>query len=164
MLPQPCCADVGGTLCALASWRILPRIHEAHLCLVSRERRSFASSSLSGTTSAVPALSQATCASRLESFGFMRGRKARRRAGRVPLFYHGGNPRFKNGMPDEPAPSADYYRQVAGQIRAFAHAARVPEVRRDLLDLAERFDRMALYVEQRYPERRGVLPPHGEVK
>jgi hypothetical protein len=71
----------------------------------------------------------------------------------------GGNPRFKDGMPDEPAPSADYYRQVAGQIRAFAYAARVPEVRRDLLDLAGRFDRMALYVEQRYPERRSKLPP-----
>ena len=29
----------------------------------------------------------------------------------------------------------------------------------DLLDLAERFDRMALYVERRYPERRSILSP-----
>lgn len=64
----------------------------------------------------------------------------------------------KDGMSDERAPSADYYRQVAEQIRAFAYAARLPEVRRDLLDLARRFDRMALYVEERYPERQSILP------
>jgi hypothetical protein len=65
-------------------------------------------------------------------------------------------------MRDEPRPTAAYYRQVAEQIRAFAQEARVPEVRRELLDLAERFARMALFVAQRYPDRRGGLPPEGE--
>ena len=70
----------------------------------------------------------------------------------------------KDGMTDGPAPTAGYYRQVAGQIRAFAHEARVPEVRRDLLDLAERFERMALFVERRYPNGRGSIPPQDEPK
>jgi hypothetical protein len=65
-------------------------------------------------------------------------------------------------MTDERAPTAVYYRQVARQIREYARDAQLPEVRRDLLDLAERFDRMALFVEKRYPNRRGIRPPQGE--
>jgi len=64
-------------------------------------------------------------------------------------------------MTDEPAPTADYYRQTAAEIRALADAAQLPEVRRDLFDLAERFDRMARYVARRYPHRRGAMPPAG---
>jgi hypothetical protein len=74
----------------------------------------------------------------------------------------GENPRFKDGMTDEPAPTAAYYRQVARQIRGYARDAQLPEVRRDLLDLAERFDRMALFVEKRYPNRRGIPVPQSE--
>jgi len=65
-------------------------------------------------------------------------------------------------MTDERAQTAVYYRQVARQIREYARDAQLPEVRRDLLDLAERFDRMALFVEKRYPNRRGIRPPQGE--
>ena len=68
---------------------------------------------------------------------------------------------FQDDMTDEPAPTADYYRQAAAEVRALAHAAQLPEVRRDLFELAERFDRMARYVSRRYPHRRGVLPPTG---
>jgi hypothetical protein len=64
-------------------------------------------------------------------------------------------------MTEEQAPTAAYYRRVARQIREHAHDAHLPEVRRDLLDLAERFDRMALFVEKRYPNRRRVRLPEG---
>jgi hypothetical protein len=65
-------------------------------------------------------------------------------------------------MTDAPAPTAAYYRQVARQIRVHAHDAELPEVRRDLLDLAERFDRMARYVEKRDPNRGTIPPPQGQ--
>ena len=42
-------------------------------------------------------------------------------------------------MTEEQAPTAAYYRRVARQIREHAHDAHLPEVRRDLLDLTERF-------------------------
>lgn len=57
-------------------------------------------------------------------------------------------------MAAEAPPTAAYYRKVAAEIRDFAMKAQVPEVRRDLLDLAERFARMADFVEKRYPARR----------
>ena len=40
-------------------------------------------------------------------------------------------------------PTADYYRQVAGEIEALAQQSQMPEMKRELLDLAERFRRMA---------------------
>lgn len=66
-----------------------------------------------------------------------------------------------DGMTDQIAPTADYYRETAAQIRAFAQEARLPEVRGELYELAERFERMARYVEQRYPHRRGNLSANG---
>ena len=60
----------------------------------------------------------------------------------------------KKGMAAEVAPTAAYYREIAAEIKDFATRAQVPEVRRDLLDLAERFTRMAEFVERRYPARR----------
>ena len=73
-----------------------------------------------------------------------------------------GNPAIKEGMTDEPAPTAAYYRQIAREIREYAQDAHLPEVRRDLLDLAERFDRMALYVEKRDPSRGRIPRPQGQ--
>ena len=52
--------------------------------------------------------------------------------------------------------TAAYYREAAGQIRALASNAGLPEVRREMFDLAERFERIADYVERRYPERGGA--------
>lgn len=40
-------------------------------------------------------------------------------------------------------PSTAYYRRVAAEIEALAQQSQVPEVRRELLDLAARFKRMA---------------------
>ena len=43
----------------------------------------------------------------------------------------------------DPRPSAEYYRRVAAEIEQLAERSQLPDVRRDLLDLAERFRRMA---------------------
>jgi hypothetical protein len=40
-------------------------------------------------------------------------------------------------------PSAEHYRRVAAEIVQLAEHSHTPEVRRELLDLAERFKRMA---------------------
>ena len=40
-------------------------------------------------------------------------------------------------------PSAEYYRSVAAEIERLAGQSQTPEVRRELLELAERFKRMA---------------------
>ena len=40
-------------------------------------------------------------------------------------------------------PSAEYYRRVAAEIERLAEQSQTPEVRRELLELAERFRRMA---------------------
>lgn len=69
---------------------------------------------------------------------------------------------LKDGMTDKPAPTADYYRQTAARLLAFARETRFPEVRIELLVLADRFERMARYVEQRYPHRRSTLPSEDE--
>ena len=42
-----------------------------------------------------------------------------------------------------------YYRQIAAEITALAKKTQDPEVRRELLDLAERFRRLADHVERR---------------
>ena len=64
-------------------------------------------------------------------------------------------------MPDKPAPTAAYYRQTAARLQAFARESRFLEVRIELLEHAQRFERMARYIEQRYPHRRGTLPSEG---
>ena len=43
----------------------------------------------------------------------------------------------------DPRPSAEYYRRIAAEIEELAAQSQLPEVRRELLDLAERFRRMA---------------------
>jgi hypothetical protein len=43
----------------------------------------------------------------------------------------------------DPRPSAEYYRRVAAEIEQLAEQSQTPDVRRELLDLAERFRRMA---------------------
>ena len=70
----------------------------------------------------------------------------------------------RDGMTDESLPTADYYRKVAGEIRAQAEEAQLPEVRRELLDLAERFERMAQFVEKRYPNGRKIPSPEGHTE
>ena len=52
-------------------------------------------------------------------------------------------------IPDELKPSsAEFYREKAAEIRGAARAANTPGVAADLLDIAERFERMAAYVER----------------
>jgi len=46
---------------------------------------------------------------------------------------------------DQPTP--DECREVAAELRELADQARLPEIKADLLDLAERFERMAALVE-----------------
>jgi len=43
----------------------------------------------------------------------------------------------------DPRPSAEYSRRVANEIELLAQKTQLPEIRRELLDLAERFRRMA---------------------
>ena len=62
----------------------------------------------------------------------------------------------------EQQPTPEYYRRMAKQMRELAGRAQLPEVRRELLEFAERFHRMAEYVERRYPERRGIVPSKGD--
>jgi len=45
-------------------------------------------------------------------------------------------------------PSAAYYRRMASEIEQFAQQSQLSEVRRELLELAERFRRMAERREQ----------------
>jgi HAMP domain-containing protein len=52
-----------------------------------------------------------------------------------------------------------YYREMADEVREAARMARIPEVRSELLQLAERFERMAAYVKRRYPEGRDRPSP-----
>jgi hypothetical protein len=65
-------------------------------------------------------------------------------------------------MTDKPGPTAEYYRQTAGRLLAFARETRFPEVRIELLVLADQFERMARYVEQRHARRQSSLPSEGE--
>jgi hypothetical protein len=44
---------------------------------------------------------------------------------------------------------ARYYRQTAEEIRSFARQSRFAEIGKELSELAERFDRMAAFVESR---------------
>jgi hypothetical protein len=60
------------------------------------------------------------------------------------------------GRTEATAPTAAYYRNVAEEITGLARRMQLPEVGRELLELAERFRRMAAYVERRYPDRRGL--------
>lgn len=59
-------------------------------------------------------------------------------------------------MSGEQRPSAEYYRNTAEEIRRLAERAQLPEVRRDLLDLADRFERLADFVDRRDPCRTGL--------
>jgi hypothetical protein len=65
-------------------------------------------------------------------------------------------------MAEEQAPTAAYYRQVAKEIRDLATHVKTPDVRREMFEIAERFERMADYVERRYPDRNGTIPPQFE--
>jgi len=62
-------------------------------------------------------------------------------------------------MSDEQLPSAGYYREMARKISELAIKSQIPDVRRDLVELAERFARMAAYVERRHPNGRGKSAP-----
>lgn len=62
-------------------------------------------------------------------------------------------------MAEEQEPTATYYRRIAQEIRDLAATSQDPEVRREMLEIAERFQRMADYVERRYPDRSGMIPP-----
>ena len=47
---------------------------------------------------------------------------------------------------DRPSPA--HYRRIADEIEALAGQSQIPEIRRELLDLARRFRRMADHREQ----------------
>jgi hypothetical protein len=66
---------------------------------------------------------------------------------------------FGYRMRDKRPPTAAYYRQIAIEIMELATKAQFPGVRGELLDLAERFRRMAVYVEERYPNGRDNALP-----
>ena len=52
-------------------------------------------------------------------------------------------------MKEPRSPSAAYYRQVAAEILGLARKTRLPELRAELIELAERFRRMAAYANRR---------------
>jgi len=52
---------------------------------------------------------------------------------------------------DIETPTAAYYRDKAEEIRLVARGTKSPEVARELLEIAYRFDRMAAYAERRTP-------------
>ena len=58
-------------------------------------------------------------------------------------------------MSGEQLLTAEHYRNIANEIRQLAERCHLPEVRHELLGLAERFQRMAEHIEQRYPCRAG---------
>lgn len=58
-------------------------------------------------------------------------------------------------MSGEQLPTAEYYRNVAKEIRLIAERAQLPDVRHELFDLAERFERLAAHIERRHPSRAG---------
>lgn len=65
----------------------------------------------------------------------------------------------KPGMTDEQRPTAAYYRNTAEHLRELAANAQLPEVKRELLDLAAHFDRLAEYLEKTDPFGRGRRAP-----
>ena len=50
-------------------------------------------------------------------------------------------------MDDAEQPSPELYRQAAEKLREVADQTHLPDVRRDLRELAARFERMAIYYE-----------------
>ena len=52
---------------------------------------------------------------------------------------------------DIESPTAAYYRDKADEIRFVARVTKSPEVARELLEIAYRFDCMAAYAERRTP-------------
>jgi hypothetical protein len=53
-------------------------------------------------------------------------------------------------MHDGEQPSRELYRDAAEKLRQFAGQSPLPDIRGDLLDLAARFERMALYFEAQH--------------
>jgi len=49
---------------------------------------------------------------------------------------------------DESPSRSEHYREVADSLRRLARQTRFPEVRQELFDLAEGFDRMAEFAEK----------------
>jgi hypothetical protein len=47
------------------------------------------------------------------------------------------------------AVDGDDYREMAGRLRALAHMTRAPGIRRELADLAERYDRRGNHFDRR---------------
>ena len=56
---------------------------------------------------------------------------------------------------DDIRPDAAYYRSMAARLRTLAQQVTSRGVRTELLELAERFERMASWVEGRSPESDG---------
>jgi hypothetical protein len=52
-------------------------------------------------------------------------------------------------MSEKQNSSADRYRETAEEIRLLAERARSPEIRIELFDLADRYDRMAVQAKRR---------------
>ena len=67
-----------------------------------------------------------------------------------------GHAPLRKGMTDEQEPTAAYYRKVSEEITQLAQKSQLPDVQRELLELAERFRRMADYVGKRYPNGRST--------
>ena len=53
------------------------------------------------------------------------------------------------GMSETEKPAAERYSDTAEQIRLVAQRTRSPEIRIELFDLADRYDRMAMHAKRR---------------
>jgi hypothetical protein len=63
-------------------------------------------------------------------------------------------------MSNAEQPIPELYREAAEQVRQLARQARLTDIRRDLLDLAASFERLAAYADTAI---RLGLPGHGEI-
>lgn len=68
---------------------------------------------------------------------------------REPIEDQGNTPGLAVKMQHGPELTADYYREKAAEIKRFAMRSRSPEVRLELVGIAELFDRMAERAERR---------------
>jgi hypothetical protein len=62
--------------------------------------------------------------------------------------------------PSAPVADGDHYREMAGRLRTFARITWSPGIRRELVDLAKRYDRRGDHFDCR--SRAGMQPQYGE--
>jgi hypothetical protein len=60
-------------------------------------------------------------------------------------------------LPPQPA-NGDHYREIAGRLRGLARLTRSPGIRRELVDLARRYDQRGDHFDSRARQGRSAAP------